>query len=299
MTGLALSIGATGCWRNGATSSAATTTAPVHLITEKVIAAAQGTEAKVLTAMQSNRAKCPNRAVVRWKLLSSRSSPDGKPTEYRGAFEQWWDGAKIATRYTQQVSGANPDGTFVMTTIGNRSAFDGAEFRTVVNSLRPGGIETHRTPHYRPGESWLQMTGWAEGPDFVKIRESSGVKVTWTEEARNDIRVAKRVATNTADGASAVDVFDLEHGGEHIESEMHDTKGRPYGKSTFRLEQIVDGVWFPVEVNEESFNPETGTLQSRSQYAIVRQTSVFGPSAEVDPLLFELPPYADVLAAVQ
>lgn len=277
-------------------SSGASQSAPFHLISDEMVAACSGIEAKVLKAMQANRAKCPARAAVTWKLLNTRTADDGTAKEYRGGFEQWWEGNRIATRNFLQVPGSKPDGTTETTVIGHRSAFDGNEFRTTVNEPTPKGIETRRKSQYKLGESWLTLIGWEQGPDFARVRANPVAKVTWTEETRDGKPFAQWLALNTSDGASLVDLFDLERGGERVETTSRDPKGRTYATSSYRLEQLDGGAWFPVEIDEQSFNPDTGKVQNRNQYQITRSDSAYGAKAQIDKGVFELPPWKDLIA---
>ena len=278
-------------------ASGTSQSAPIHLISDEMVAACSGSEAKVLKAMQANRAKCPARAAVTWTLLNTRTADDGTAQEFLGKFEQWWDGNRIATRNSLQVPGNNPDGTIETTIIGHRSAFDGKEFRTTVNEPKPEGIATRRMPEYKLGASWLTLIDWEQGPDFARVRANPVAQVTWTEEIREGNPFAQRLAVNTSDGASLVDLFDLERGGERVETTSRDPKGRTYATSSYRLEQLDGGAWFPVEIDEQSFHPDTGKIQNRNQYQIQRSDSAFGGKAQIDKGVFELPPWKDLIPA--
>ena len=277
-------------------ASGTSQSAPIHLISDEMVAACSGSEAKVLKAMQANRAKCPARAAVTWTLLNTRMADDGTSKEYRGKFEQWWDRNRIATRNSLQVPGINPDGTTETTVIGYRSAFDGNEFRTTDNEPSPKGIETRRKSQYKLGESWLTLIDWEQGPDLARVRANPVAKVTWTEETRDGKPFAQRMALNTSDGASLVVLFDLERGGERVETTSRDPKGRTYATSSYRLEQLDGGAWFPVEIDQQSFTPDTGKIQNRNQYQITRSDSAFGAKAQIDKGVFELPPWKDLIA---
>jgi hypothetical protein len=77
-------------------------------------------------------------------------------------------------------------------------------------------------------------------------------------------------------------LFDLERGGERVETMSRDPNGRTCATSSYRLEQLDGGAWFPVEIDEQSFHPDTGRVQNRNQYQIARSDSAFGVKAQID-----------------
>ena len=110
----------------------------------------------------------------------------------------------------------------------------------------------------------------------------------------SEAKVLKAMQANRAKCPARAAV--TERGGERVETTSRDPKRRTYATSSYRLEQLDGGAWFPVEIDQQSFTPDTGKIQNRNQYQITRSGSAFGTKAQIDKGVFELTPWKDLIA---
>ncbi|MBT6158267.1 MAG: hypothetical protein HOL01_05450 [Planctomycetaceae bacterium] len=220
-------------------------------------------------------------------------------TETNGVFQLWWDGEKVATRYTRDSIHTYPDGSWSIEKTGQRTAFDGKEFRRAENAANPKRVDTSLKPKYRPEENWFRMTwfrypGWTWRTDFERIENLKDCSVSWSVvvfEGRKHARLEWKMAKDSrATKWRGIKLFDLERGGELVREDNY-ISGRPKWRQTRVIKKVGNDVWFPAEKVVEFLNPKTGKVTSRHRYLLDMRASSFNDRASIPNDVFHLPSF--------
>jgi beta-lactamase regulating signal transducer with metallopeptidase domain len=221
--------------------------------------------------------------------------------KYGGQHRMWWDGDKIATKWTIEglhSSREPPPGPSETSWQGKDRLYYWIG-RTEGSNIYKGGLLA-REPRWRPYENWFSsVIRWRGRASLDKrILEGGRMKhmaVEWSAVEVDGARLIRRVAKNIDAADVSCGEYSLEHydpakGHGLVREEWYMPDGVRRVNHTVRLEQVIPGGWFPVENIVEFANIQDGSILRRQRMALDLAQCRFNDKSALPRGIFEALP---------
>lgn len=213
----------------------------------------------------------------------------GRKTDTSGEYKLWWDGKKIATEYMQDNVYDDKDHGVMIKKSGERKAFNGIEFREVMNMENPRDISLSKEPKFRKDENWLEIVGLSGDSRFETrlktYRDYKKADIQWTS---NDSLIVCRII-NLADSSRMELYFDTLKNCSLTREEWYNPQGKRYAEFTRTLHQVAGDVYFPSEMTSIVRNPDTGVTTLETTYSLRLNECKFNDTSTFPRNIFEIP----------
>jgi hypothetical protein len=148
-------------------------------------------------------------------------------------------------------------------------------------------------PRYKPNENWLTALPWNELPSNLESwRDGSILEKNAVEEcsisANDGCRQCRIVIRNQIDNARSELFIDVDRGCCLESEQWYDARGRLYHDSTYTLGEVLPGLWFPVAMKTQSFDPNTGRVAAFSNMELILEECEFNQPEEIADSEFEI-----------
>ncbi|MBN2180404.1 MAG: HEAT repeat domain-containing protein, partial [Sedimentisphaerales bacterium] len=238
-------------------------------------------EKMLIDGFRENRDKF-ERGVLAWTLTDKNEGLAGKPkTETKGSFQLWWDGKKIATRFSQERM--DLDAGVVIDRRSGGNVYD-------------GGLLS-RKPKFETFEDWFgQIIHWT-GPrsmdqEIPALKKRENIALDFSKTIVDGRELAKFVSRNTDESdvsfrSYIVKYFDPSKSYGLINEEWYTGENKLYLKHTFTLREVIPGGWFPVEVDLKAFSLKDSTVYVDRQLALDLKRCSFNDPAAIPEGIFK------------
>ncbi len=181
---------------------------------------------------------------------------DGK-YETKGSFQLWWDGDKIATRYTKEQYYTGERGSGIEQITGG-NIYDGKLLS--------------RKPQFNDYENWLEQvirwTGEASlDKDIAQTKTLENAKLDWEIVEAQKGKLIKMTFKSLNNVIYSIRYFDISKGCNQIRRESYNDQGQLSSLETRNIKQFGDG-WFPVEVDMKSFDTKTSKVTLKNHFVL-------------------------------
>ncbi len=224
--------------------------------------------------------------------------PDG--LKYGGQYQMWWDGDKIATKYTAE--GIHVSQTVPPETERTWRGRDGQYYwigRTEGSNVYTGGLLA-RQPRWRSYENWLEsVILWrslaSRDKSILNVERRKRMAVEWSQVHVDGDRLIRRVAkgsdpTDVSYGEYTIEDYDPAKGYGLVHEEWYTPNGIRRLNRTERLVEVVPGAWFPVEVIMEFCSIQDSSIIQRQQMTLDLARCRFNDKSALPRGIFEMTP---------
>jgi hypothetical protein len=228
----------------------------------------------------------------------------GRSIDTSGDYQQWWDGQQIATSFMQDMT-YKDGGKWHKTRGGQRTAYDGKEFRAVPNVDTPMDIAIMRKPEHRLYENFF-VTFWVDSQSPVDQLLSgdpkilSGISVECnlvTVGGPELIRITGRPQDNRSQAAT-VYYLDPRRGYGMVKYEWRDDEGKVCSRGETELTAVAGGkAWLPSMWKQEAVDSNSGNITVQHTYRLDMNKCRFGKDANFSDDVFSsvpIGPHAEV-----
>lgn len=263
-------------------------------------------EQEVLKGFVENRNKFTCGALTWTNDTEDKAGIGGRPIpqgglRLSGQYQMWWDGDKVATKYAEEgvhSSRETPPAEIQPTWQGS----DGTYYWIVRNEGSNVYTAPPRTaePEWQPLENWLNgVIRWrgraASDRLIVETRRAKDMAVEWSTVDVDGKKLVRHMVKNVDRAATIYGGYRIEHydpakGYGLVREGWYKSDGFRGLNRTVRLEQVIPGAWFPVEVVVERFNSKDGSVISRQQTTLDLAQCRFNDKTALPDGIFEMAP---------
>ena len=216
-----------------------------------------------------------------------------KLDDLKGEHELWWDGDKIATSYTEEQWVQNGNDELVKKVYGRETVYNANQFR--VRTEKNDGsysMALAKEPRFLPEEDYLKISGWRISGMLKPLYDETKpdhIKDNWLIENGDDgSKLIKWEIHNNKTGQIGIRWFDPEKGFVLVSYENYASLDHLQSRTTFQYQQVSGGAWFPIEVNRESFNIQTGEILQYNNAKVDVNKSFFNDASRIPADTFEM-----------
>jgi hypothetical protein len=243
--------------------------------------------------------------MVAWTRSTRERGFVGRDIDTNGQYQHWWDGQKVATRYTQDLTSSDAQGHWHKTRRGQRTAYDGKEFLAAPNVENPSEIAIMYKPEYRLYENFF-VTFWIDGKSPVQhllsgdrkaLKDISCEFALATVDGAELLRVTG-ARSDSDSQARTVYYLDPRRGYNVVSYEWYEDDGRICSKGRSELVAVAGGTaWLPVVWEQQVIDPNTGNITLQHSYRVNLDESKFNEDADFSDEIFssvKIGPHAEV-----
>lgn len=263
-----------------------------------IASASQDSQGEVLRQAAVN-GRAANRAALRRGMITwTRSTRErgfvGRDIDISGQYQQWWDGQKVATCYTHDLTSSDAQGHWYKTPGGQRTAYDGKEFLVAPNVENPSDVAITHKPEHRLYENFF-VTFWIDGKSPVQQLLSGdpealqGISCEFSLAAVDGAELLRVTGTRSDSDSQARTVYYLDprRGYNVVAYEWYGDDGRMCSKGRSELLAVAGGaVWLPVVWEQQVIDPKTGNITLLHAYRVNLDESKFNEDADFSDEIF-------------
>ena len=252
-----------------------------------------GTPSSWADLLEENAAKNKvllQRGILKWtKSVFEDEFVPGRTIEISGNFELWWDNDKIATAYMEDLVYERKDGSYYTERGGQRTAYNGTEFRVVPNVRNPRDIAITMDPEFRLFENWFEIVGWTREPEIRALEAIPDVKLAYESYGNTEGEFLRLKVSRQDDEARLVYVYDLSKGGNLVLEEWYDEQGRLYAEDKYELTWVAGCAWLPTTLQSTIWDPEHDKITLLHLFHLELDACSFNNGAMLSASTFEIP----------
>ena len=232
-----------------------------------------------------------------WNLEQRGREIDGENTRDIGQQDVgqiWWDGEKVATRTTTSWIGkyakAGDEGKETI----RIKVYDGNEYRWKVAGVPH--IMLDKKPRFNQFDNYLQDYGWPGHSNSIveKLADDMNnkrISMEWSiaETDGNKFIKVRKAYKDLGDDYYEIFYFDPAKSCMFVKIEVYQ-KNELDTVATWTLEQVQQGLWFPVEFNHhgELITPDGRKIQYTTHYKADLEKSTFNNRSAIPEGTFKL-----------
>ena len=256
-------------------------------------------ERKVLKGFAENRARVTC-GVLAW-TQTTEDNGFGRPVpqgglKYDGQYRMWWDGDRVATKYNTEGVHSSRETPPSGIEVGWHGA-DGRSYwigQTEGGNVYTGSLLT-REPQWSLYENWLSgVIRWrgrgSQDRRIIDLGRMKHVAAEWSVAEVEGRAMIRCLARNRDTGEYSVEHYDPAKGYGLAHYEAFTPQGVRRSNHTVKLEQVIPGAWFPVEVVMEAIRTEDGSVSLRQHMTLDLTHCSFNDKSALPAGIFEARP---------
>jgi len=239
-------------------------------------------EKMLLDGFRENRDKFKC-GILAWTLTDKNEGLTGGPkTETKGSFQLWWDGNKKTTRFKQEKT--DLDAGVVIDRRSGGNVYDGEPLSS--------------KPRFEVFEDWLEfIIHWTGSMSIDReipvLKKRHNIEMNFSTVVINGTKLVKLFSKNidesTVDyGAYKLKYFDPSKGYCLVNEEWYIADDKLRLRYTFKLQEVIPGGWFPVDVDLKAYSLKDGSVYVDRQLSLDLKRCIFNEPAAIPEGIFDL-----------
>jgi len=242
-------------------------------------------ETKLLDGFRENRDKFKC-GILAWTRTTKNDGFIGdEEYETKGSFQLWWDGKKIATRYTDdKIFSDSISGRYWVEKQTGGNAYDGSLLS--------------RKPRFGLYENWFEDVIRWQGRGsldnlILMLKKQKHIAVNWSIVDVDGNKLFKLLTKNMNEtapdyGTYGVEYYDPSKGYGLANQEWYNSQNQLRMKHTVKLEQVIPDGWFPVEIDLKSIAPKQGKIRLHNHFELDLKRCSFNDPSAIPEGIFEV-----------